>query len=173
MRERVLGAMLALLAPNSRAFAGDAFDDTVPEFGVFPITAAEQEHRTAIDYEVFKMNTHLSEQLSLDEQLIVGSLAYNSGLTFAPRSRASIKSFATGEQLSPTSTPNARTCGLLPVLTSSIVLTRVRAGGGYPAQPTSWSAMYHVLQRYGGYRALCRFTTVFDEAGMYTQGATP
>lgn len=113
------------------------------------------------------------EQLSLDEQFIVGSLVYNSGLTFTAKSRASIKSFATGDQLNFISTRNVKRLGLLPVLAPSIALNRVRAGDGYPDQPTSWSGMYHVLQRYGGYQALRRFTTVFDEAGMYKQGAAP
>ena len=39
--------------------------------------------------------------------------------------------------------------------------------GRYPEQATSWSAVYHVLQRYGGYVALVRFGNVFDSAGAF------
>ncbi len=107
------------------------------------------------------------EQFSLDDQFVVGSLVYNSGLTFSVKSREAIKAFSTAEDLHRVSTRNAKSRGLLPVLAPPVAAARLRGGDGYPDQPTSWSGMYHVLQRYGGYQALRRFTTVFDERGMY------
>ena len=38
-------------------------------------------------------------------------------------------------------------------------------GGDFPAQLTSWSTVYYVLQRHGGYVGLTRFTDAFDERG--------
>jgi len=113
------------------------------------------------------------EELPLDEQFITGSLVYNSGLIFSPRSRGFIKAFTGGGELYRVSIHNAKTRGALPVIEPSAALARARAGEDYPEQPTSWSGMYHVLQRYGGFQGLRRFTTVFDEHGMYRKGAAP
>lgn len=44
--------------------------------------------------------------------------------------------------------------------------------GDYPEQPTSWNGVYHVLQRYGAYTALKRFTDVFDDGDMFV-GSVP
>jgi hypothetical protein len=56
------------------------------------------------------------------------------------------------------------------VLAPKDSLALLLAGSDYPAQPTSWSGAYHVLQRYGAYVALGRFSEVFDERGMLRMG---
>ena len=38
-------------------------------------------------------------------------------------------------------------------------------GGPLPHQPTSWNAVYHILQRYGAWVALTRFSDHFTETG--------
>jgi hypothetical protein len=107
------------------------------------------------------------EGLSLDAQFVAGSLVYNSGLLFSSTSRAHIEHFTTGAELFAVSTQNAKTRPLLPVLAPADALASMRAGNDYPVQMTSWSGMYHVLQRYGAFRALRLFTDVFDEHGMF------
>ena len=54
----------------------------------------------------------------------------------------------------------------LPVLAPRSSLERMLSGGDYPEQLTSWSAVYHVLQRFGGYEGLTRFTDAFDARGV-------
>ena len=53
----------------------------------------------------------------------------------------------------------------LPVMVAKLNLKQVLSGGDYPVQPTSWSAVYHVLQRHGAYVGLSRFTDAFDAKG--------
>jgi hypothetical protein len=53
----------------------------------------------------------------------------------------------------------------LPVLLPKGGLKLILSGVDYPEQLTSWSTVYHVLQRYGGYVALSRFTDAFDAHG--------
>ena len=52
-------------------------------------------------------------------------------------------------------------------------LSHLRGGLDYPEQPTAWLAGYHVLQRYGAYEALQRFTDVFDETGAFRAPTKP
>ncbi len=59
-------------------------------------------------------------ELPLDEQFVVGSLVYNSGLIFSPNSRESIKAFTAGAELQRVSIRNAKTRGLLPLFESSM-----------------------------------------------------
>jgi len=106
-------------------------------------------------------------ELTLDEQFVTGSLVFNSGLVFSANSRALIVQLATGSELRRVSLANAETRWLLPVLDPLAARERIRAGHGYPEQLTSWSAMYHVLQRYGAYRALRACTDLFDDGGMF------
>lgn len=103
------------------------------------------------------------EGLSLDEQFIAGSLVYNSGLLFAADRREMIRTFTTGPYLADVSA-NVKQRDPLPLLDpkrSIAMLVR----WGYPEQPTSWAAVYHVLQRYGGWTALRRFADVADDEG--------
>ena len=57
----------------------------------------------------------------------------------------------------------------LNVLKAADALEELTAGGDYRDQGTSWLARYHILQRYGAYVALMRFTDVFDKAGNFDQ----
>ncbi|MDP2345034.1 MAG: hypothetical protein Q8O67_29085 [Deltaproteobacteria bacterium] len=105
--------------------------------------------------------------LSSDEQFVAGSLVFNSGLVFSPASRALIVDLATAPEMQRVSLANEHTRWLLPVLDPLAARERIRSGHGYPEQSTSWSAMYHVLQRYGAYNALRACTDLFDDDGMF------
>jgi len=102
-----------------------------------------------------------------DTQFIVGSLVYNSGLAFDDARWAQVKAFATGDYLENVSRKNAKKRWLLPVARPKDARAVLLSTGAYPEQPTSWSAVYHVLQRWGGYAGLSRFSDVFDESGRY------
>ena len=105
--------------------------------------------------------------LPLDEQLVTASLVYNAGILFSRQRVRQILTFRTGrylEQLSASLQGKRRRLPVLPPLRARALLVDV---GRYPEQPTSWSAVYHVLQRYGGYVALQRFGNGFDNAGAF------
>jgi len=103
----------------------------------------------------------------LDEQFIIGSLVYNSGLAFDDRRVDQIRRFDTASYLAEISRANRERRSELPVQPPQPALAALLADGGYPDQPTSWSAVYHILQRYGGYVALQRCTDLFDANGMF------
>ncbi|MHB8877690.1 MAG: hypothetical protein ACYC8T_28700 [Myxococcaceae bacterium] len=107
------------------------------------------------------------EARSLDEQFIIASLVYNSGILFSAERIEAIRTFSSGAYLEELSRNSSSKRWPLPVFTPAGALERLRAGAGYPVQPTSWSAVYHVLQRYGGFAGLRRFTPVFDERGAF------
>lgn len=111
-------------------------------------------------------------QLPVDRQFIVGSLVYNSGRTFTPERVRQIHDFATGGYLSVVSQSNQKTRWPLPVGSPAIARAALLRDDAYPEQPTSWSAVYHVLQRWGAYEGLRRFTDVFDEHGMFRSAGT-
>jgi len=104
---------------------------------------------------------------SLHQQFIIGSLVYNSGLLHNSERWAMIEDLSSGEWLARTSERNAKRRWALNVLPPARALTWLVGGGQYPEQPTAWLAAYHVLQRYGAYLALERFTDTFDEAGAF------
>lgn len=102
----------------------------------------------------------------LDEQFVIASLVYNSGALFEEQTIARIRALDTGDYLYNSSERSRTRREPLPVLLPKDSLALLLAGSGYPEQPTSWSGAYHVLQRYGAYVALTRFTDAFDDHGM-------
>jgi hypothetical protein len=98
--------------------------------------------------------------LPLDRQLVVGSLFYNSGILFAPERVEQIRTFTTGPYLADLNS-KLKNRPQLPVAEPASSLRAILAGG-YPDQQTSWNAVYHVLQRYGGYVGLKKMTDDFD-----------
>lgn len=105
----------------------------------------------------------------LDEQFIIGSLVYNSGLAFDDRRVDQIRRFDTAAYLAEISRANRARRAELPVLPPQPALAALLEEGSYPEQPTSWSAVYHILQRYGAYVALQRCTDLFDRDGMFVR----
>ena len=103
----------------------------------------------------------------LDEQFILGSLVYNSGLIHDTGREQLIRDFDTGESLFATSERNAQRRARLNVVSPEVVLEELLQGAGYRDQHTSWLAVYHILQRWGGYHGMDLFTDVFDDNGMY------
>jgi hypothetical protein len=109
----------------------------------------------------------------IDEQFVLGSLVYNSGLVHDAGREKQILAFDGGQRLVDISDSNAHRRSRLNVAPPADALAELLSGAGYRRQPTSWLAVYHVLQRYGGYEAMRRFTDVFDEQGAFRERATP
>lgn len=103
---------------------------------------------------------------SVRDQFIIGSLMYNSGLLFSEERVQQIAGFSSAAYLWRVSQNNAKSRWLLPLFEPKSARALLLADD-YPQQETSWSAVYHVLQRYGGYAALMRFTDVFDADGAF------
>jgi hypothetical protein len=103
----------------------------------------------------------------LDEQFVIASLVYNSGVLFEEQTITRIRALDTGDYLYASSERSKTRREPLPVLAPRGSLALLLAGADYPAQPTSWSGAYHVLQRYGAYVALARFTDAFDDQGRF------
>ena len=103
----------------------------------------------------------------LDEQFILGSLVYNSGLIHSEGREFEIRDFRTGDRLKSTSDRNAHRRQELNLVPPADALAELLIGKGYRDQHTSWLAVYHVLQRYGGWLGLRRHTDTFDESGTY------
>lgn len=108
-----------------------------------------------------------------DDQMIISSLVYNSGILFAADRIRMIRRFETGAYLARVSRQNAKRRWPLPVAPPKQALQQLLVTVKYPEQPTSWAAVYHVLQRYGGYTALQRQGGVFDADGSFTRLAKP
>jgi hypothetical protein len=106
-------------------------------------------------------------QRPLDQQFVIGSLVYNSGIVHAEGTAQSILGFGTGARLHRDSENNAHRRPRLNLLPPAGLLAEILDQGAYRRQPTSWLAAYHVLQRYGAWEGLRRFSDTFDEAGMY------
>ena len=103
--------------------------------------------------------------LPLDEQFVAASLVYNSGLLFSDERIKQILGFATGAYLADISERSAPKRPRLPVMTPEAADAFLAEGKSLPEQPTSWNAVYHVLQRYGAWVALTRFADMFDADG--------
>ncbi len=99
----------------------------------------------------------------LDEQWVITSLIYNSGILFDELTIQRIKKLETGTYIFNLSKKMKAKRWPLPVYAPKDALALMMGGGRYPEQPTSWSTVYHLLQRHGGYVGLMRFTDAFDE----------
>lgn len=99
----------------------------------------------------------------LDEQWVISSLVYNSGILFDESTIQRIKKLDTGSYIFELSEKTKAKRWPLPVYAPKDALQLMLGGGRYPDQPTSWSTVYHLLQRHGGYVGLHRFTDTFDE----------
>ncbi len=108
-------------------------------------------------------------QRGLDEQFIIGSLVYNSGILHSERTARTIARFQTGQRVYDDSERNAHRRPRLNLLPPAGLLGELIGDGGIRRQPTSWLAAYHVLQRYGAWEGLRRFSDVFDEQGAYRE----
>ena len=120
-----------------------------------------------------KAGRPLLHERPLDEQFILGSLVYNSGLIHDAGRELEIRDFRTGDRIVATSDRNAHRRDELNLVPPAEALAELLTGADYRDQQTSWLAVYHVLQRYGGWLALRRFTDTFDESGSYRMGAWP
>jgi hypothetical protein len=87
--------------------------------------------------------------LSLDEQYVQASLVYNSGILFADERVKQIMAFDTVVYLFETSEKAAPKREKLPAMSPEAADALLERGELLPPQPTSWSAVYHILQRYG------------------------
>lgn len=107
--------------------------------------------------------------MPLDRQFIVASLVYNSGILFAPERIEAIHSFSTGDYLHSVNELNAGKRPRLAVFPPAEAKARLDRGEPFPRQLTSWSAVYHILQRYGAWVGLERYASVFDERGAFLE----
>ena len=103
--------------------------------------------------------------LPLDAQYVTASLVYNSGILFSPERVKQIMDFDTSAYLVETSNKLAAKRPLLPVADSAEADAVLASGAPLPRQPTSWNAVYHILQRYGAWVALSRFSDDFTAEG--------
>ncbi len=107
--------------------------------------------------------------MTLEEQFVTTSLVYNCGLLFSDERVRQILGFSTAGYLAQVNRDNAGKRPALPVLPTADAQARLAAGEPIPQQLTSWSAVYHVLQRWGAWAALARYSNVFDARGAFTQ----
>ncbi len=107
------------------------------------------------------------EARSLDEQFIVSSLVYNSGRPHKQERWDQIHTFQAASWMAGAAHTKDRSP--LPVSAAKDSLAGLIAGGVYPEQNTAWLSGYHVLQRYGGYAALMKFTDYFAADGSLVQ----
>jgi hypothetical protein len=116
--------------------------------------------------------THDLAALPLDEQFVLASLVFNTGMLFSPAWSDAILDFRTVRRLHALSRENASKKGNdwrppLPVPASPGEAFGELAARGYPRQPTAWQGAYHVLQRYGAFAALRDLTDLFDGRGAW------
>ena len=104
-------------------------------------------------------------QRPLDEQFVVTSLVYNSGILFVEDRFRQILTFDTGTYIAEVSEHAAPKRPRLPVMAPQDADAFLATGASLPVQPMSWNAVYHVLQRYGAWVALSRYTTTFTATG--------
>ncbi len=102
---------------------------------------------------------------TLEDQFVIASLVYNSGILFEESTITKVRTFESGAYLFDLSEASKAKRWALPIAMPKLNLERQLSGGPWPDQPTSWSAVYHVLQRYGAYVGLSRFTDAFDAKG--------
>jgi hypothetical protein len=141
-----------------------------------PMTFREAILTTALMY--FYEKELLDEQLlkggrvglmlrPLEDQFIATSLMHNSGIVFSEERIAAIKSFRTGSYLAGVSEQSTPRYPRLPVESRRLATRRLRRGVELPKQRTGWSAVLHVLQRYGAWVAVERYSEIFDRSGGF------
>jgi hypothetical protein len=108
--------------------------------------------------------------LSLDEQFVQASLVYNSGILFADERAKQIMAFDTAVYLVETSEKLTGKRPKLPVMRPEAADALLARGEALPPQPTSWNAVYHILQRYGAWVGLTRFDNIFTPDGGIKSG---
>ncbi|MFT7521177.1 MAG: MYXO-CTERM domain-containing protein, partial [Kiritimatiellia bacterium] len=103
------------------------------------------------------------------DQFILASLVYNSGLIHSPSRPAHVRNYTLANHLSGLAAKHnkSRRHAHLPVLPASESLAQLLVDLDYPYQGTSWIALYHIQQRFGGYDALARFSDTFDADGRF------
>jgi hypothetical protein len=106
--------------------------------------------------------------LSLDEQYVQTSLVYNSGILFAEERAKQIMAFDTANYLVETNQKVAGKRPALPVMKPEEADALLERGEALPLQPTSWSAVYHILQRYRAWVGLTRYGNFFTAEGDVT-----
>ena len=128
-----------------------------------PMTFREAILGTAIMYLFEKVLTYhkysavhkeLFSNLTLDQQFVYTSLVYNSGILFADERIEQILRFETNRYLYDISELNAKKRGRLPLVDPSDSAKQLQRTSSYPSQFLSWNAVYHILQRYGAWRAV-------------------
>ena len=92
--------------------------------------------------------------LPLDEQFVHASLVYNSGILFSDERVKQMLAFDAGAYLFDISERSYPKRPKLVVMPPDKADAWLAEGRSLPEQPTSWNAVYHVLQRYGGWVAL-------------------
>jgi hypothetical protein len=102
---------------------------------------------------------------SREQQFVIASLVYNSGILFDEKTVDRIDRLDTGSYLFDVSERSRARQWPLPVLTPRESLRRLLGGVDYPVQGTSWSTVFHVLERYGAFVALSKFDDAFDAGG--------
>lgn len=107
---------------------------------------------------------------SADDQFILGSLVYNSGILHSASRPGQVRRYALAEHLADLARTHNGRRAHLPVGTSAQSLAALLVDRDYPEQGTSWIALYHILQRYGGFDGLSRTTRVFDADGRFVPG---
>lgn len=146
-------------------------------FGIVSMTFEESVLGTAVMYLWEKAITEEKlraegrpslNTLTLDEQYVVASLVYNSGILFVDERAKQIMAFDTANYLVETSEKAADKRPKLPVMRPEEADALLERGEPSPRQPTSWSAVYHILQRYGAWAGLTRFGNDFTPEGYVT-----
>lgn len=148
-------------------------------FGIVSMTFEESILGTAVMYLWEKAITEQKlreagrpslDERSLDEQFVVVSLVYNSGILFGEERIQQIMAFKTADYLVETSEKMADRRPRLPVTSIANADLLLARGEAPPQQPTSWNAVYHILQRYGAWVGLTRFCDGFTPEGAIKPG---
>ena len=117
----------------------------------------------------YKSNHRALDLEPLNRQFIHASFVYNSGLFFSEERINQITNFSTAEYLYNSNIKNSHSRPLLPIFAPQEIRDRLKSNQKIPRQNTSWNTVYHILQRYGAWVALEKFSDYFNEQGMFNQ----
>jgi hypothetical protein len=98
--------------------------------------------------------------LSFRKQFIATSLVYNSGILFVEERIEQIEKFVTADYLAEVNRKSNRP--KLNVYSRAGSEQFLQNQRKFPRQLTSWSAVYHIIQRYGAWIAVEKFSNVFE-----------